>query len=262
MTRYRKGPQVAEASYGINAVIFGPSKAGKTWLADTAPGPRLILDAEGKTRFLPSRKVYWDPMAAGPPEADGTWETCIVPVRSYKTLEQTRDWLVSGSHPFRSAVLDSISEAQQRAVDDVAGIKQMQTQDWGTLLRMVAGLARSLRDLTTHPTNPLDAVVINAMTRRGDDGVERPFLQGQMEDRLPYFFDLVNYLCIVPGPDGKPIRRLIVEPAPGFATGEAVGGALGPYIDDPNLTEMLAAVRKDIADKTAAPTTATETETE
>lgn len=248
---------MAEASYGINAVIFGPSKAGKTWLADTAPGPRVILDAEGKTRFLPSRKKYWDPLAEKPPEADGTWDTCIVPVRSYRTLEQAREWLVSGQHPFRSAILDSISEAQQRAVDEVVGVKQAQTQDWGTLLRMVSSLARSLRDLTTHATHPLDAVIINAMTVRREDGVERPFLQGQMTDRLPYFFDLVNYLCILPGPDGAPVRRLIVDPAPGFATGEAVGGALGPFIDNPNLTDMLAVVRKDIADKTATKTTDT-----
>lgn len=252
---------MAEGFYGINAVIFGPSKAGKTWLADTAPPPRLILDAEGKTRFLPSRKVYWDPTSAAPPEADGTWDTCIVPVRSYRVLELAREWLMSGQHPFCSVVLDSISEAQQRAVDEVAGVKQMQTQDWGALLRMVAALARALRDLTTHPTKPLDAVIINAMTRRGDDGVERPFLQGQMEDRLPYFYDLVNYLCIIPGADGKPIRRLIVEPAPGFATGEAVGGVLGPYIDDPNLTDMLATVRrKDTIATAATPSTASETE--
>ena len=251
---------MAEASYGINAVIFGPSKAGKTWLMDTAPAPRLILDAEGKTRFLPSKKIYWNPMATPPPEADGSWDTCIVPVQSYKILDQAREWLVSGQHPFRSVGLDSISEAQQRAVDDVVGIKQPQTQDWGTLLRMVAALARGLRDLTTHPTNPLDAVIVNAMTKLDDSGVQAPFLQGQMTDRLPYYFDLCNYLCIVPGPDGRPIRRLIVEPAPGFATGEAVGGALGPYIDDPNLTTMLDTVRKDIANKTAAPTTETETE--
>jgi hypothetical protein len=238
-------------------VIFGPSKAGKTWLADTAPAPRLFLDAEGKTRFLPSRKRYWNPLTESPPAADGTWDTCIVSVQSYKVLDQAREWLVSGQHPFRSAILDSISEAQQRAVDDVAGVKQMQTQDWGILLRMVSALARNLRDLTTHPTNPLDAVIINAMTKQDDGGVERPFLQGQLADRLPYFYDLCNYLCIVPGPDGQPIRRLIVEPANGFATGEAVGGALGAYIDNPNLTEMLETVRKDIANKTTNTTSDT-----
>lgn len=245
--------RVSESLYGFNAVVFGPSKAGKTWLMDTMPPPRLILDAEGKTRFLPSEKVYWDPMAATPPVADGTWETCIVPVRSYKVLDQARQWLASGNHPFRSAGLDSISEAQQRAVDDIAGTRQMQLQDWGALLRQVGALAREMRDLTTHPTNPLDAVVINAMAITSKDtGIQEPYMQGQISTWLPYFFDLCVYLHVTTGQDGLPVRRLLVAPTVGYATGEAVGGALGAFIDNPNISTMMETIRNDQAAKRAA----------
>jgi hypothetical protein len=218
-------------------------------MADTAPAPRLVLDVEMGSRFTPSRKVVWDPKRFAPPEPDGTWDTAIVPIREYDDILRAYEWLNSGKHPFRSVVLDSISEGQQRAVSNIAGMDQMDMQKWGTLLRQLGDLARKLRDLTTHPVRPLDAVVIIAMThQRNGDGPWTPFVQGQLRVFLPYLFDVLGYLSVVQTEDGSSVRRLFVGPTPGYETGERVGGKLGPYIDNPNVTDMLAMVRGDDSD--------------
>ena len=44
----------------------------------------------------------------------------------------------------------------------------MKMQQWGELLRHMGALLRDLRDLTMHPTNPLEAVVLTAMARSSD----------------------------------------------------------------------------------------------
>lgn len=227
---------------GINMIVFGPQKHGKSWLGDTTPGPRLVLDAEGGSRFTPSRKKIWDPLTETPPEADGTWDTAIVYVRDYRTVDRAYDWLNSGKHPFRSVTLDSVSEIQQRCIDDIAGVNQMDQQAWGRLLRTVSDLIRKFRDLSTHPVNPLDAVVFIAMAVHLDDKW-RPYMQGGIKTTMPYYVDICAYLAKTPLADGTTARRLYVDAAPGFEIGERVGGCLGPYIDDANVTTMLEVVR-------------------
>ncbi len=231
--------------YGINMVVYGHSKQGKSWLADTMPAPRLILDAEMGSRFTPSRKIVWDPIQYAPPVPDGTWDTAIVPVHSYRAVARAYEWLNSGQHPFNSVGLDSLSEIQQRCVDDLVGIKQMTTQDWGALLRQVSALVRQFRDLTTNPVKPMDAVIFIAMARQRDDGVWRPHVQGALATTLPYFVDICAFLQVVTQEDGTSVRRLFVGPTVGYETGERVGGRLGAYLDNPDVTRMLALVRGD-----------------
>lgn len=223
---------------GISFIVYGAPKTGKSWLGDTTPAPRLILDAEGGSRFTPSKKIVWDPASQKPPEYDGSWESCLVPVNTYKTVKQAYDWLYSGQHPFKSVVVDSISETQQRCVDDIAGMNPMQTQDWGTLLRTVSTLVRGYRDLITHPTRPLMSVVLIAMT---DENAmpHRPLMQGKMGTFMPYYVDVCGHLGTYRREDGTAFRRLIVSPSPEYIAGERVGGRLGQWVDDPNITKMI-----------------------
>jgi hypothetical protein len=180
----------------LSTIIHGDSKVGKSWLSDTSPAPRLCLDAEGGVDWTPSRKVEWDPFKEPPPVADGTWDTCVVRIHMYQTLDLVRQWLASGQHPFKSVSMDSVSEVQQRCIDAIAGMQQMRTQDWGERLRTISKLVREFRDYTLHPTNPLEAVVIVAMSRQDQNGKWRPDVQGQMYNKLPYYFDLIGYLFI------------------------------------------------------------------
>ena len=228
----------------LSVLVHGHSKVGKSSLSVTSPYPRLYLDVESASRFLPIVRKVWDPKEGPPPMADGTWDTCVVYVRDYQTVTQVYAWLQVGQHHFKSLILDSISELQVRLKEQIAGRGQLQTQQWGEVLTNLAGLMRDFRDLTMHPTNPLEAVVLTAMTHQRD-GIWRPYLQGQLATVIPYFWDVVSYLYVDQIPSEDPtvppqeVRRLLTRKHPLFEAGERVQGRIPPVVDNPNITEML-----------------------
>jgi hypothetical protein len=233
---------MAEVQRSLTAMVYGESKVGKSTFAVTAPYPRLMLDVEGGHRFLPIVVKYWDPMREEPPVADGTWDTCVVLVQTYDVVLKVYQWLQSGKHQFKSLIIDSISELQVKCIDNIAGNEQMKMQQWGELLRHMGGLLRDLRDLTMHPTNPLEAVVLTAMARQGQDGRYRPYLQGQLAIQAPYFYDLLGALSVEevanPDPMQMPykIRRMYVERTNQYEAGERVQGRLGSIVEQENLS--------------------------
>jgi hypothetical protein len=224
----------------LSLMIYGPSKAGKSTLAATSPAPRLMLDAEHGHKFLGLKIKYWDPNLDAPPIPDGTWDTCVVVVRDYQTVQRVYAWLNSGSHPFESFIMDSISEIQTQCLEQIAGRQQVQMQQWGELLRHMTGLMRDIRDLTMHPTKPLSAVVLTAMATH-KDGKWRPYLQGQSATSAPYYWDITGYINAEEYPDPDPTkpnytaRRLYIGPSNDHVSGERVGGRLGEIVEQDKL---------------------------
>lgn len=231
----------------LSILVHGAAKAGKTTFAMTAPYPRLLLDVEKASRFLRNAKVKWNPLSGeAPPVADGTWDTCVVIVDDFETVAKVHEWLKSGQHQFRSVILDSISELQVKCQEAIVGRNKMQTQDWGTLLQRMGGFARDLRDLTTNPINPLEAVVITSMSM--DDGeMLKPFLQGQLKHQIPYLYDITGYLFVEPVLDEATnswvqVRRLLTQKHDRYEAGERVQGLLPMYVDHPNIEGMINAI--------------------
>jgi hypothetical protein len=222
-------------------MVYGESKVGKSSFAVTAPYPRLMLDVEGGHRFLPINVKYWDPLTEEPPQADGTWDTVVVQVREYDVVIKAFQWLQSGKHQFKSLIIDSISELQVKCMDNIAGTEQMKMQQWGELLRHMGALLRDLRDLTMHPTQPLEAVILTAMARKGQDGVYRPYLQGQLAIQAPYFYDILGAITVETMPNPDPlqppfqVRRMYVERTPEYEAGERVQGRLGKVVEQGDL---------------------------
>lgn len=223
-------------SCGISVLVHGPSKSGKTYLGNSAPGPRLILDAEGGTRFLKNNKIVWDPRQP-PPECKED-DTVLVYIRDFGSLSHVYQWMAAGKHPFRSVILDSISEIQQRCIDNLVGTEQMRLADWGALARNVARLVRDYRDLLIHPTNPLDVVVFIAMTKQNEEGKYVPYVQGQLATALPFYIDLVSFLRAQPDESGEMQRMLLVQPHPQYEAGDRTG-VFPAVIINPDLTKML-----------------------
>jgi hypothetical protein len=232
---------MADVQRSLTLMVYGESKVGKSTLAVTAPYPRLMLDVEGGHRFLPINVKYWDPIREEPPVADGTWDTVVVNVRDYDVVMKAFQWLQTGKHQFKSLIIDSISELQVKCMDNIAGTEQMKMQQWGELLRHMGALLRDLRDLTMHPTQPLEAVVLTAMARKGQDGVYRPYLQGQLAIQAPYFYDILGAVTVeqIPNPDPMQppykVRRMYVERTPEYEAGERVQGRLGKVVEQHDL---------------------------
>jgi hypothetical protein len=225
----------------LTIMVYGESKVGKSTFAVTAPYPRLMLDVEGGHRFLPINVKYWDPIREEPPQADGTWDTVVVNVRDYEVVVKAFQWLQSGQHQFKSLIIDSISELQVKCMDSIAGNEQMKMQQWGELLRHMGALLRDLRDLTMHPTQPLEAVVLTAMARPGQDGRMRPYLQGQLAIQAPYFYDILGAINVESVPNQDPmqpphqVRRMYVERTNEYEAGERVQGRLGKIVEQQDL---------------------------
>ena len=236
----------------LSIIVHGASKAGKSTYANTSPAPRLLMDAEMAYRFLPGKKIFWDPQTQAPPKYDGSWETCVVIVREYADMEKASQWLWAGDHQFRSLVIDSISEIQARFKDQLISTGRMDQQTWGDLLYEMDKLVRGFRDLTEHKKNPLQAVVLTAMTQM-KDGKYRPYVQGQLQTKLPYFMDIIGFLYTqtIPNkedPTKPPTkeRRLLVSPHDMFEAGERVQGRLPAYVPNPTVPGMLAQVFPEI----------------
>jgi hypothetical protein len=233
---------MSEIQRSLTVMVYGESKVGKSSFAVTAPYPRLMLDVEGGHRFLPISVKYWDPLREEPPLADGTWDTVVVTVRDYDTVLKAYQWLQQGNHHFKSLIIDSISELQVKCMDSIAGNEQMKMQQWGELLRHMGGLLRDLRDLTMHATNPLEAVVLTAMSRVGQDGKHRPYLQGQLAIQAPYLYDILGALVIEELPNDDPlgaphkVRRMYVERTNQYEAGERVQGRLGAIVEQHSLS--------------------------
>jgi hypothetical protein len=233
---------MSDIQRSLTVMVYGESKVGKSTFAVTSPYPRLMLDVEGGHRFLPIVVKYWDPLREEPPVADGTWDTCVVQVRNYDDVVKAYQWLQSGKHQFKSLIIDSISELQVKCMDSIAGSEQMKMQQWGELLRHMGALLRDLRDLTMHSTNPLEAVVLTAMARTGQDGRYRPYLQGQLAIQAPYFYDILGGITIeeMPNPDPMQppykVRKMYVERTAQYEAGERVQGRLGAIVQQENLS--------------------------
>lgn len=219
------------------ALIHGESGAGKSWLADTAPAPRLILDVEGGVRFTPSRKVVWDPNLP-PPVPDGSWDSAVVQLPNLDGLNRTKDWLYQGPHPFRSVIVDPLTEVQARFIDAVSGTAPK--PDWVTIQKKTENFVRVMRDLTLIASNPAQVVVFLCGSR--EDGQEhvmlRPALAGQMSRKVVYAVDVAAYLEAVVDGEGQVTRTAYFVQHENIAAKDRTN-RLGVSMEDPSIAKML-----------------------
>jgi len=224
----------------LTLVVHGESGAGKSWLADTAPAPRLVFDVEGGVRFTPSRKVEWDPRGA-PPAVDGSWDTAVVSVHDMDDMTRGYSWLTSGQPiPFKSVVIDSLTEAQQRYKDRlVAPGEQMKLQEWGELGDRTVRLIRAFRDLAMQPNNIEVVVFVCGSAERGQEhAVVRPMLQGSAAEKVGYYVDVMGYLDWGYTEDGEAERRMQFVQLNSVAAKDRTG-KLGTTMEDPSIPSML-----------------------
>lgn len=240
----------------MSMIIFGAPKTGKSTLLATAPAPRLLIDVEKSSRFIEGiTPVLWNPQHApptiDPPDPEGIftggWDTAIVRLTSWQQWEQVWRWLETGKHPFRSVLLDSISELQTVLIEGIAGDGQLTQQQWGIVLRKLTGMLRDMRDLTEHPVRPVEVVAASAL-EKSYTGVLKPLLQGASVDVVPYLMDALFYL----GRSSDGTRRLLTQGTEFIAAGNRAEHVLPRVIEGPTITGILDVVfNKPLATATA-----------
>jgi AAA domain len=251
----------------MSFVVHADTKVGKSTLANTSPAPRLLIDAEAAYRYLPGKKVFWDPLREPipilgqgrmEPKFDSPvyaidWETCVVIVHTYAHMKQAAEILRYYPHPFVSVNIDSVSEIQTRLKDQLTNYTgQMDRDKWGLLLNDMTLLVRGLRDLTEHPDYPLQTLMLTAMTE-DRSGKWRPYVEGQLKTKLPYWLDVCGYMYVAQFQDQQDptqlqsMRVLAVEPGPNYEAGNRIqetefSHKLPPLIGNPTIPDMINAV--------------------
>ena len=241
----------------LKALVHGDAGTRKSWLGASAPGPRLVLDAEKGSHF--ARRVredgstyiphalVWDPHYALP---DGITEdtTVIVKANGLDDLELGYRVLAAGEHPFRSVIVDSLSDFQlreKRRLTEQSGQDVTGQREWGILLDEFIDICQRLMDLCDHPTTPLVAVVVLSGSVESKDGKMRPMVQGALATRLPGYPDLLGYTEVVVNPldPSEAVGRMhfrngmgwVAKDRTHFLTEEFPQG----YMDSPDIEKIL-----------------------
>ncbi len=227
------------------SLVHGAPGVGKTWLTQTSPAPRLVLDAEGGSRVpwrmvsgegKRQKKVVWNPAREEPP-AVGDWEVCYVAVQDFDVLKHTFNWLNTYDHPFRSVSLDSITEIQKRCKDLVSGTETLTERAWGDVLLKMEHTVRYYRDLVFHPKHPIEAVTFIALTDHRS-GTNKPAIQGALSLSLPGFVDVEGYLFVTESGD----RQMLINPREGYEAKDrthVLTLKYGASITNPDIEQML-----------------------
>lgn len=174
----------------INLMVYGDPGVGKTVLGGSASAvealaPVLFVDVEGGTLSLRERFP----------------DVKVVRVKSFNDLGQVHAELKKPSNPFRTVVLDSITEIQKfgmyeimrRAIDndpdrdpDLPGIGE-----WGKNTEQIRRLIRAFRDL---PVNTIFLALAQTNTDKRNNTLTKPALSAKLSNEVAGFLDIVCYM--------------------------------------------------------------------
>ncbi len=221
----------------ITMLVHGDSKVGKTFLGSTAPGPVLFLDAEaGGMRFVPGRKVVWDPMKEDPPAMEDH-DICQVIINSTVALDTVVSYIKKGGTPFASVVLDSVTEYQSRLKREISATGDLEQRDWGKILIKIEDMIMTLRDCVERQPQLQCFIVIAGTQFR--DGKSRPMLQGAMKDKLSYKLDATAFLYTMKDDQGNNRRGLRILGDGRVDAGNRFPGEWPDVVWDPNIVNII-----------------------
>lgn len=178
----------------VNLLIYGGSGVGKTLLAGTAAmveemSPILVIDAEEGELTLGALESVASKID-------------IVSLNQWKKLQNIYDDLYDGKHPYKTVVLDSGTEIQQLAMNDVLGTTSRvldigitpEFKDWYKNTEQMRRMVRAFRDL---PMNTIvTALEMDAEDPRTKVRMKRPAFSNKLSAQVPAFFDAVFYMYV------------------------------------------------------------------
>lgn len=188
----------------LNLMIYGDSGAGKTLLAGTAAyveelAPVLFVDVEGGTLTL----SHFDDSA----------DIDVVRIEKWTDLQKVYDELYAGKHPYKTIVLDSLTEMQKlhmsstlgagSKIDAVGNVAEF--KDWNINTESMRRLVRAFRDLKMNTIFTCLAMD-QQDPRRENVFIKKPHLTKKLAGEIPAFFDVLFYLYVKEQKAGPNLR--------------------------------------------------------
>lgn len=222
----------------LNILIYGDMGVGKTRLAASASvveelQPVLLIDAEAGT--LSISKVYPD--------------VHVVKMSNFGDLKYIRDLMNSGRIPYKTIILDSISEVQDIGMDDILAVQVAKSDrerdedmpeqaDWGRNRNQIRKMIRAFKNARCH-------FIVTALAQETDRGVIKPALSGQSANRVPGQMDEVLYMQIGevaidpkdPKKGKKEVRALLTEKTNKIFAKDR-SGTLPKVVTEPTMQEL------------------------
>lgn len=227
-----------ENSY-IKALIYGPSGAGKTTFAATAPKPI----------FASSEKGLMSIRHLSPQFAE---------INSLQDLKDLYNFLKNEKHEFETCVIDSITEINDiiKTEIETKNKRNMQLQDWGILQKEIKDILRKFRDLPMHII-----FLAQETTEKDEEKIVKylPSLNGKSATEIAYYMDTVGY-CFI---DKLGNRKIGTMPNEKYLTKDRTNVIEGG--ENQNFSEWVEAMKKTIkttSQKTEKPAQITDEKTQ
>lgn len=167
--------RVADIKKSRSYVIYGRAGTGKTTLASTFPGPILLLDVRDE----------------GTDSIADVEDVDVTEIETWEDFEDTYWYLKENPGLYKTVVVDTITNLQQIAVEDVAARKKkdkrkagdwgtMTKQDWGNVAQRMKSWLVDYRDL------PMETVFLaqDRIFNWDEDGDEEVQLAPEVGPRL------------------------------------------------------------------------------
>jgi hypothetical protein len=236
-----------------SVLLYGDTGSGKSALAMTSPTPILLLDAEMNRehthRYVdgaPKKIVVqdWNP---DEPYPDVEVEVAATSVRSFDDFEAVLTRLNDRSHPFKTVVVDSITEIQNYLKTHISLDQQLSMKEWGQM-QYVDTIVKRYVDL------PDVNIVFVALTQVNENGQIGPALAGRLKNRIIERSRLAGVVALTPGETQQEndfsgvryvqkfkIGRKSVDDNSYFVKSNIPGlvEEFGAVIDSPNLSTIL-----------------------
>lgn len=126
----------------VNVILFGAAGAGKSTGALSAPGPVLLLNAEGPGAVRFARDLYGD---------DHIRE---VQMTGQATLDAVEGYLLAGGEGEQTFVLDSLAEVFRVLLEEYSGGGKISLPNYGDASTRLERFCRALRDM------PINVVLV------------------------------------------------------------------------------------------------------
>jgi hypothetical protein len=185
-----KTAQEVASTRGIKSVVAGAAGTGKTTLVTTCPQPICLMSAESGLISIRNTKA----------------DIKIVEVKTIADIGAVLDHLEAKCE-FQTVAIDSISEIAEIVLANELARTADGRKAYGELNIKMMGILKAFRDLDAY-----HVLVTAKQDRVQDDGgkfIYSPSMPGrQLALQLPYLFDLVMAMRVVPDDKGNHNRWL------------------------------------------------------